>query len=132
MGGWLESANSTLAALLALLGSMWALWRLLLKPLLALADKVGDIETMRKALTPNSGHSMSDFVTETRLAVDRVEQALTEHCRDAGCRMDSITDAVTATNGRIDRLSDALTGVRMRHEDRTGIRTRSTDEEHAT
>ena len=126
---WLESANGALVALVALLGSLVALWRLLLKPLLALAGKVGDIEDIRKALTPNSGTSMHDFVEDTRQAVSRVESALQAHCIDAGKRMDSITDGVAATNLRIDRLGDSLAGVRMRREDRADIRTRATDEE---
>lgn len=127
--GWLESTNGVLLLLTGLLGSLWGLWRLLLRPLLLLADKVQDIETMRKALTPNSGTSVHDFVRETRSAVGRLEGALVAHCEDAGCRMDSITGAVTATNERIDRLADSLAGVRMRREDREGMRTRATDRE---
>ncbi len=129
MTGWLESTNGALALLVALLGSVVALWRLLLKPLLALAARAQDVEDIRKALTPNSGTSMHDFVEDTRQAVSRVESALQAHCMDAGKRMDGITDGVAATNLRIDRLSDSLAGVRMRREDRVGIRTRATDEE---
>ena len=129
MGAWLESANGAMALVVALLGSLVALWRLLLKPLLALAARAQDVEDIRKALTPDSGTSMHDFVEDTRAAVQRVEHALAEHCKDAGKRMDGITDGVAATNLRIDRLSDSLAGVRMRREDRAGIRTRSTDEE---
>ena len=129
MTDWLESANGALALLLAILGSLWGLWRLLLKPLLALAARAQDVEDIRKALTPNSGTSMHDFVEDTRKAVSRVEHALAEHCKDAGKRMDGITDGVAATNLRIDRLSDSLAGVRMRREDRAGIRTRAADEE---
>lgn len=129
MAGWLESANGLLALLVAFLGALVALWRLLLKPLLTLAGKVGDIEDIRKALTPNSGTSMHDFVAETKAASDRLERALHEHCKESRTRMDSITGNVAAANERIDRLVDSLAGVRLVRGDRAGIRTRATDEE---
>ena len=42
MTAWLEPANGALVAVVALLGPLVALWRRLLKPMLALAGKVGD------------------------------------------------------------------------------------------
>ena len=127
---WLESANGGLLLIVGFLTALGALWRLVVQPLHRLADRAADLEGIRKALTPNSGTSMHDFVEDTRRAVARVEEALAAHCIDAGRRLDGVTHSVDATNRRIDGLSDSLAGVRMRHDDRPpGTRTRSTDED---
>ena len=132
MAEWLESANGGLLLLVGFLTAIGALWRLVVQPLHRLADRASDLEGIRKALTPNSGTSMHDFVEDTRRAVSRVEEALHAHCVDAARRLDGVTHSVDQTNRRIDGLADSLAGVRNRRGDGDrppGTRTRSTDED---
>lgn len=93
------------------------LWQWILRPLLVMARRADDVETIRAALTPNSGTSVADVVRQSREGIARVEDALTEHCRRADRRMADLAEHIAATNHRLDRALEIIAGAPVRADD---------------
>lgn len=98
-------------------GVLAVLWQWVIRPLLALARKADDVETIRAALTPNHGTSVADVVASSRRGIDRLEEALAEHCRRADARMAEMAEHIAATNHRLDRALEIIAGAPVRADD---------------
>ena len=78
---------------------------------------LADLETVRAALTPDSGTSVRDMVHESRDGIARLEEALAEHCRQANARMSEMAEHIGATNHRLDRALEIIAGAQVRDGD---------------
>ena len=78
---------------------------------------LADLETVRAALTPDSGTSVRDMVHESRDGITRLEEALAEHRRQANARMAEMAEHIGATNSRLDRALEIIAGAPARAGD---------------